>query len=491
MILPEDYGGFAPRFFGVTIRLHSERDFAYLDDYISGRLHDAEDRSLKVISLKSVMQHEVRHYHDFLISPYGSFVFRAKLQAAIHGCALLGLLNELPGEWLPAPVTAWCSMEEQERQKCIAEWRAELGTGISFVELPNLNQIDCSKVTSSAEISLKKSDPNAAIAFLAHSVRQSYYRVKDLTQGMMVETSAPELTPCNFFEVLALSTQLQSIRIAQSADCAQVLWAMLEESNASYAKLWRRVLALVNGLSSPRHSNNGSPNVLDQIVSIVLWCTLGNFMIDNIRACPNVRFLLLENFLKTRGCGEDIANDVVPVWRRWDEALGLPSWRDGVEHAMGSNKLHGARLEQSQNGGIGLVASEIFRNFCEQQELLVQTFLLDPNILVNQERYVNLAGGAGLPKPITRLEMSGFQISCPSGGAWISIWEDRPHSPVSQMVLRGDHFSDDFVDYAINLERIILLSDMIMAGHEPPRGINRFALDDITRFAGKKPIWIV
>lgn len=99
-------------------------------------------------------------------------------------------------------------------------------------------------------------------------------------------------------------------------------------------------------------------------------------------------------------------------------------------------------------------------------------------------------GGAGLPKPITRLEMSGFQISCPSGVAWISIWEGRPHSPVSQMVLRGDHFSDDFVDYAINLERIILLSDMIMAGHEPPRGINRFALDDITRFAGKKPIWI-
>jgi hypothetical protein len=65
--VPEDYGGFAPRFFGVTIRLHSERDFAYLDDYICDRLQDAEDRSLKVIALKSVMPHEGRHFHDFLV----------------------------------------------------------------------------------------------------------------------------------------------------------------------------------------------------------------------------------------------------------------------------------------------------------------------------------------------------------------------------------------------------------------------------------------
>lgn len=491
MTVPEDYGGFAPRFFGVTIRLHSERDFAYLDDYICDRLQDAEDRSLKVIALKSVMPHEGRHFHDFLVSPYGSSVFRAKLQAAQHGCALLRLLNELPGEWLPAPVNAWCSMEDHERQECIAEWRSALGTGTSFVELPNLNQIDFSKINPSAEFSLKKSNPDAAIAVLAHSVRQSYYRVKDLTQGMVAETSAPELTPCNFFEVLALSTQLESIRLRQSAECAQVFSVMLEESKASYAKLWRRVLALVSGPSASRHSNHVSPSILDKIVSVVLWCTLGNYMTDNILACPNVRFLLLENFLKTQGSGEDIANDVVPVWRHWDEALDLPSWRDGVENAVASNKLHGARLEKAQNGGVGLIVSEIFRSFCEQQELAVRTFLMDPNILVKQERYLDLVGEAGLPKPIIRLEMSGFQIPCPSGGAWTTIWEDGPDSPVSQIVLRGDHFTDDFLNYAVNLERIILLSDLVMAGQEPPRGINRFALGDITRYSMKKPIWIV
>jgi hypothetical protein len=308
---------------------------------------------------------------------------------------------------------------------------------------------------------------------------------------MVAETSAPELTPCNFFEVLALSTQLESIRLRQSAECAQVFSAMLEESKASYAKLWRRVLALVSGPSASRHSNHVSPSILDKIVSVVLWCTLGNYMTDNILACPNVRFLLLENFLKTQGSGEDIANDVVPVWRHWDEALDLPSWRDGVENAVASNKLHGARLEKAKNGGVGLIVSEIFRSFCEQQELAVRTFLMDPNILVKQERYLDLVGEAGLPKPIIRLEMSGFQIPCPSGGAWTTIWEDGPDSPVSQIVLRGDHFTDDFLNYAVNLERIILLSDLVMAGQEPPRGINRFALGDITRYSMKKPIWIV
>lgn len=489
--IPEDYGGFAPRFFGVTIRLHSERDFAYLDDYMTGRLQDPEDLSLKVIALKSVLEHEVRHFHDFLVSPYGSFVFRAKLQAAIHGHALLGLLKELPGEWLPAPVVAWCLMKDQERQEYIAEWRATLGSGISLVELPNLEQIDFSKVAPSAEISLKSSDPNAAIAFLAHSVQLSYNRIRELTQGMMADTSSPELTPCNFFEVLALSTQLQSIWHAQSADCAQVFWAMLAESEASYAKLWRRVQVLVMGLPAPRHSNHGSPSVIDQIVAVVLWCTLGNLMSDNIRACPNGRFLLLENFLKTHGSDEDIAYDVAPVWRRWDEALGFRSWRDGVEHTLVSNKLHGARLEQSQDGGIGHIASEIFRSFCQQQEIVVQTFLKDPNLLVKQEQYVNSARGAGLPMPIIRLEMSGFHIPCPSGGTWIPMWEDKLDSPFSQIVQCGDQCTDDFLAYTANLERMILLSDLVLAGQEPPRGLNRHALDDIRRFAGKKPLWIV
>ncbi|MEG0323249.1 MAG: hypothetical protein RR619_04570 [Raoultibacter sp.] len=462
-----------------------------MDGYVTGRLQDPADLSLKSIALKSVMDHEVRHFHDFLLSPYGSFVFRAKLQAAIHGRALLGLLEERPGEWLPAPVIVWCSLEDPVRQEYLTQWRAALGSEIGLVELPNLNQIDFSKVGPSAKVNLKTADPNTAIAFLAHSTRLSYSRIGELTEGMMTEASSAELTPCNFFEVLALATQVQSIWHAQSADCAQVFLTMLEESRASYAKLWRRILTLVNGLPVPRQSSHGAPSVIDQIVAIVLWCTLGNSVIDNICACPNVRFLLLENFLKTHGSDEDNANDVVPVWRRWDEALGLPSWREGVEHVIVSNKSHNERLKENQDGGIGHVAFEIFNGFCQQQELAVQTFLKDPNLLVKQERYINSGIDAGLPVPIIRLEMSGFKIHCPIGGAWAPVWEDTLKSPVSQVVLCGNHYSDDFLNYAVNLERMIMLSDMVLAGQEPPRGLNQFALDDIGRFAGKKPLWSV
>ena len=107
---------------------------------------------------------------------------------------------------------------------------------------------------------------------------------------------------------------------------------------------------------------------------------------------------------------------------------------------------------------------------------------------MRQELYVGSSVEAGLPVPSVRFESSGFKIPCPSGDSWAPMWDD---SPVSQVVLRRGGDADGFVLQSVNLERMIQLSDLVMAGQEPPRGLSRFARDDIQSFVRKKPIWIV
>ena len=485
--IPEDYGGFAPRFFGVTVRVHSEEDFALLEAYITDRPGKHDERSLKSISLKSVLDHETRHFHDFLISPYGGFAFRCKLQAAVHGLGLMGILKEVPGDWLPTPLVAWCAMDENVREQYLDEWRAALGDSFSVPQLPDVRQIDFSSLGDFAEIDLERSKPDAALAILIETVRRSYSRLQELTQGMVIEPGSAELTPCNFFEVLALAAQVQAIWRGQSADCALIFLKMLEGSDAAYAKLWRRILALASRLPNP-HASDESPSVIDQMVAIVMWCTFGNFKIDNIRACPNFRFLLLENFLKNNGGDEDLVYNADLLWQRWDAALSVPTWRHGIEGAAASNKAHAERLSRIRSDAITSIASEILKVFCRDQEKCLQQFFKNPNLLVRQELYVESSVEAGLPVPSVRFESSGFKIPCPSGGSWAPMWDD---SPVSQVVLRRGGDADGFVLQSVNLERMIQLSDLVMAGQEPPRGLSRFARDDIQSFVRKKPIWIV
>jgi hypothetical protein len=245
----------------------------------------------------------------------------------------------------------------------------------------------------------------------------------------------------------------------------------------------------LRGLPAP--ATPDGPSVIDQIVAMVMWCTLGNFMVDNIRACPNARFLLLETLLKTNGSADDNAYDVVPLWDRWDSALNVPPWRKGLEDSIASNEAHLQRLKQYSEGGVHEVSAVVFENFCRCQNAAVGPFLKDPNLFVRQNRYINGAVGIEMPMPILRLEMNGFTVRCGKGGRWVPMWEGEPGSAVSQVVLRRDRSVEDFLVYAAGLERLILLSDLVIADQEPPRGVNRFAQEDIELFSGKKPLWVI
>src|ERR1043166_2489717 len=94
--MQRDFGGFDPSFVGVTLRFENE------DAWRRYQAQNASPTPLSVkglppesrfeaLSLASVVSHEVRHFHDFLISPYSARVFSLRLKALINELSTLPL----------------------------------------------------------------------------------------------------------------------------------------------------------------------------------------------------------------------------------------------------------------------------------------------------------------------------------------------------------------------------------------------------------------
>lgn len=80
MAIQLDFGGFDPSFVGVTIRFGNERIWRIYQAFraspdplpVSSLPRDERFEALSAIS---VLSHEVRHFHDFLLTPYSARVF--------------------------------------------------------------------------------------------------------------------------------------------------------------------------------------------------------------------------------------------------------------------------------------------------------------------------------------------------------------------------------------------------------------------------------
>src|SRR5687768_6984442 len=110
-----DYGGFDPKFLGVTVRFEGSRPWNW---HTFMMVHSSEpDKVLAEanaalakgtaeafdhVSVGTVLNHELRHFHDFLLSPIGNRIFRLRLMALINGVFALAISTDQEA-YLPVP----------------------------------------------------------------------------------------------------------------------------------------------------------------------------------------------------------------------------------------------------------------------------------------------------------------------------------------------------------------------------------------------------
>lgn len=424
-----DFGGFNPRFAGVTIRIASQ---AAYDEFLSflrspthGGLPGDKEESLGPILIRSVMEHEIRHYHDFLLGSYNGMLFRNRLQAVLNGIKALRAVKELPGNVFPVPLNGWMMLSAEERESQLEEWAAfgVNGEKPSVIPVPIISKEALLAPRESGVQAIGDDNPAVVFALAAGNAAHGYARIQALVQGM--EDSALSeyrrlITPANIQEVLALTVQLGAIWQAQGEQQARMFARFfLGQSDLPFARLWQFLLDL---------SLRGMPDITGhedelgkafaasfKVMTIGTWTLLGSHSKEGESASPAERLINLLTLLLADSAEADTPRNtalgVAATWDCWDKALGLNPWRESLKELLDwANRgvdFYGQLHELSESGwekDFHATLHNMMKSYADDQRLLIDHVLEQPEDLVGVTRYLSLGAGT-LPMPLFRLQM--------------------------------------------------------------------------------------
>lgn len=354
--LQADYGAFDTKFLGVCLRFHVDAPDAF-EKLMAIVKHEPSARanldlhSLHELAFASVLDHEFRHLHDFVLSTHGNKIFRLRLAAIFHGMQSIGAdLRLLP---VPTPLLRWSRLTENERRSQEELWGRQVLS------------VDCL-------------DP-ATLAVAAINYEQ-------IRKCMVAET---EIQPIDLYEASAVLAQVFAIdRIAGEASALLFFNEILGGGVPSrYVRVLTLLCKLWRGL--------GRDVDLQEFGAVVSWSLLGTFGKRPTDDHPTRRFLRLLNHLKLKKvCNFDRRlND---LYAEWDAALGYVS----IETAIRENSAANAQLASvfnsvPPNHGDALFrviaesCREGMRVLIEANEAMASLYLACPESYVYPDAYID------------------------------------------------------------------------------------------------------
>lgn len=421
----DDFGGFNPRFGGVTIRIASQAAYDEFVSFLTSEtLPGDKEEPLGPILMRSVMEHELRHYHDFLLGSYNGMLFRGRLEAVLNGIKALRAVKELPGDVFPLPLSGWMPLTTQEREARLEEWAAFSDDGKTPVVIlvPIVSREELLRPRDAAVHVIEDDNPAAAFSLAAEYAVRGYAGIHEAAEGMK-GSNAPAylhlLTPANIQEVLALNVQLHAIYRGQGEQQARAFAGFfLTGSTLPPARLWGLLLDAslrCQGGEAEHEDELERPLAGSfQVMTIGTWTLLGSHA-EGESASPTARLTnLLKHFL-VDGAEVNIAQNtsfgVSATWDYWDTALGLTPWRaslnESLEWASRGVDFYRHAHEMSEPGWERYLHAMILgmmKTYSDDQRILIEHLLEQPEDLVGANRYLSLPPGT-LPLPLFRLQM--------------------------------------------------------------------------------------
>lgn len=520
----DDYGGFSPLFPGVTIRIASQ---AAWDEFVSFLTSDTLPGDRKEppgpIFMRSVMEHEIRHYHDFLLGSYNGMLFRSRLEAVQNATEALHRIADLPGGILPLPLTHWITLSEAEREAQLDEWAqfsSSMADGTKPVSvgvpiMPKEALLEPLEAEAGLYVMQEMEDEDAGRVFSVAAVAaaRSYARLQELMHGD-ASRHRDLITPGQIQEVLALTVQLCAVLQAQGEQQARIFVDFaLNDPGLPAGRLWRVLAGMsarwIGGI--PRRDGEFGVVLAAsfQIMAIGTWTLLGAYASEGDAASPAERLkMLMMHFSEDRDGrdgrdGRNLALDVAATWDYWDGALGVRPWRaslhESLKWAKRGGSFYGKAHELSAPGwreGISAVIHAMMKAYADDQRRLIEYALGHPDDLVDVAGYLNLPAGR-LPMPLLRVQMDGAALD-------LATVNRKLIEPVMTVGLEGGAeglitgllkmatpaWRERAAD-AIAFEHIAQLCDFVFSPHEPqgPQGrsplLREMLTEEIGRITGK------
>jgi hypothetical protein len=371
-IVQDDYGGFDTRFIGITLRMWP-KTWEILDNFMSPdrdpkevlsigneALDRGTEQAFETFSIGTVLTHELRHFHDFMLSPFGNRILRLRVLAAINGSQIIGRILNKERE-IPVPLTKWKRLSNTEQTRLTTEWEELLGRSVNFRFTPD--------------------DTNFS------EVEKAYNRIKDLVIGHQNSTPMP-YSPAHIFEASAIAVQIVNVFNVFGIAHAD-LFSNYLLSNAALQQ-YTFAVRVWQGLSNISGTNFD----INLLSAAVVWSILGNYEIDGWNACPTYRFARLFSMLRNEGLPTN--DPSVPyLFDYWSQRLRTCPIAKAINDTTARNEKLIERLRalpseyQDISVGTGPVISA-FEYYCQARQLLISHFIESPEAYVLPHLYSDL-----------------------------------------------------------------------------------------------------
>jgi hypothetical protein len=310
-----DYGGFDARFFGVMLRFSGNypdnwNHFCQFDRAGTKErriLGDAclaldDDKAFERLAIYSVLAHELRHFHDFLLSPFANYLFRLRWLTAFNRSLLSEALFQNKA-FLPYPIPFWRQMDASQREAQAELWRRMLHLQNHF-----------------EHFDLPQNDG----ALRMEQIERAYEEISALL--LQSDERAESIRSYHIFEALAILAQVQEIYALFGRDHAnRFLHTILSNHDLSMYSMVLRLLSKI-WESARLFFDTRCAN------AVITWAMLGDLHTDGLRACPPSRFSALYRYLLENGPPPPNA-PCTTLFKEWDRSLGFAS----VSHALQVN----------------------------------------------------------------------------------------------------------------------------------------------------------
>src|SRR5205823_3072851 len=96
------------------------------------------DNAVANLAVASAFEHERRHFHDWLLSPYTTGISQIRSEVFANYAALRGALLDNGTTIIPVPLSRWLEKPESEQRSLVGMWQSLLGDA-TRVQLPDFS----------------------------------------------------------------------------------------------------------------------------------------------------------------------------------------------------------------------------------------------------------------------------------------------------------------------------------------------------------------
>lgn len=390
-------GHFEPSFYGVTTHLWTDEHVATLWAYagtedVGAWANAIGDSSLSHLGPISALDHEVRHFHDALLSPWGCNIMGLRLQILINGMQVLGAVAEAPGRFLPTPLSRWLGWDAEARRR----WIAETGGAFGVSDLSDLVDLPLPDLSPAAAPNAN-ADPLPSQIWMCIDAER---RLREVRARRPSPLGSGNIACDDAFEACAHVIQGQAIWQGQGAAAADTYLRHLESADLPYLVPFQMVGAALG--------RSGGPVPFHRLSELYSWTLLCDPE-PNSEYDPAFR---LAGIVALAVAEPDLLRaekNTLALWDSLDERLGLTNWRDNLARAdaMADRRaeVYG-RMRRSPGSNQLRPALDVADTWLADRTVLLRAFRADVDAYISPERYLNDQGETW-PTPAFQLRFGG------------------------------------------------------------------------------------